>query len=184
MASFSLAYSYTPGDFTQYSACGTNCTISFSGSTDASTLSITIGGVTYASTQPPSESFVEFDNANSPFSVNVFTEGVFFDKNGAQEFINFSIFSPTAGSPGQPITPIQNNDLIDANPQDGFFFGFDFGCNAGSCSYGGGYEELDFIVNSGVPEPSTWALMLVGFGGLGLSALLSAGKGRRATAAA
>jgi PEP-CTERM motif len=35
-----------------------------------------------------------------------------------------------------------------------------------------------------VPEPSTWALMLVGFGGLGLSALGRAGKGRRATAAA
>ena len=37
---------------------------------------------------------------------------------------------------------------------------------------------------SSVPEPSTWALMLVGFGGLGLSALRTAGKGRRATTAA
>ena len=34
-----------------------------------------------------------------------------------------------------------------------------------------------------VPEPSTWALMLVGFGGLGVVALRRAGKGRRATTA-
>lgn len=32
------------------------------------------------------------------------------------------------------------------------------------------------------PEPNTWVLMLVGFGGLGLALLRRAGKGRRATA--
>jgi hypothetical protein len=42
----------------------------------------------------------------------------------------------------------------------------------------------DFFSASAVPEPSTWALMLVGFGGLGLLALRRAGKGRRATTAA
>jgi PEP-CTERM motif len=34
------------------------------------------------------------------------------------------------------------------------------------------------------PEPSTWALMLVGFGGLGLAALRQASKARRATTTA
>lgn len=47
-----------------------------------------------------------------------------------------------------------------------------------------GTGGITLIPPPSVPEPSTWALMLVGFGGLGLSALLTAGKGRRATTAA
>jgi PEP-CTERM motif-containing protein len=43
------------------------------------------------------------------------------------------------------------------------------------------YWTADNFVYSSVPEPSAWALMLVGFGGLGLSALRRAGKGQRAT---
>lgn len=39
-------------------------------------------------------------------------------------------------------------------------------------------------ITTTVPKPSTWALMLVGFGGLGLSALCRVGKERRATTAA
>jgi hypothetical protein len=52
---------------------------------------------------------------------------------------------------------------------------------SGNFSFQGGST---LPIGSAVPEPSTWALMLVGFGGLGLSALLRAGKGRRATMAA
>jgi hypothetical protein len=40
------------------------------------------------------------------------------------------------------------------------------------------------IPGASVPEPSTWALMLVGFGGLGLAALRKVEKGRRAIKAA
>jgi PEP-CTERM motif len=51
---------------------------------------------------------------------------------------------------------------------------------------GGGYVAIGELEVSGtlsaVPEPSTWVMMLVGFGGLGLSALRRAG--RRASAAA
>ncbi len=39
------------------------------------------------------------------------------------------------------------------------------------------------LIGTAAPEPSTWALMLVGFGGLGLSALTRAGRGRRAIGA-
>jgi hypothetical protein len=45
-------------------------------------------------------------------------------------------------------------------------------------------EVADLSSLSATPEPSTWALMLVGFGGLGQSSFRKAGKGRRAIAAA
>ena len=39
----------------------------------------------------------------------------------------------------------------------------------------GGYG-LDFVVGGAVPEPSTWAMMLVGFAGLGFAGHRSARK--------
>jgi PEP-CTERM motif len=52
---------------------------------------------------------------------------------------------------------------------------------SGNFSFQGGST---LPIASVVPEPSTSALMLVGFGGLGLSARLRAGKGRRGMAVA
>jgi hypothetical protein len=50
---------------------------------------------------------------------------------------------------------------------------------------GGGFVAIGELEVSGtlstVPEPSTWALMLVGFGGLGLLGVRKPRKGRRAT---
>jgi len=57
--------------------------------------------------------------------------------------------------------------------------------NFPSVLFGGVDGNFSLVsLTTAVPEPSTWALMLVGFGGLGLSALSRVGKGRRATAAA
>jgi hypothetical protein len=36
-----------------------------------------------------------------------------------------------------------------------------------------------FVVGGAVPEPSTWALLLFGFAGLGFAGYRSAGRGRR-----
>ena len=43
----------------------------------------------------------------------------------------------------------------------------------------GGYG-MDLAFGGAVPEPSTWAMMLIGFGGLGYAGLRRAGKGRSA----
>jgi hypothetical protein len=43
----------------------------------------------------------------------------------------------------------------------------------------GGYG-MDLAFGGAVPEPSTWAMMLIGFAGLGYAAMRRAGKGRAA----
>jgi hypothetical protein len=40
------------------------------------------------------------------------------------------------------------------------------GLSRGNGSYGG---QISFTPNSAVPEPGTWAMMLLGFGGMGMA---------------
>ena len=45
-----------------------------------------------------------------------------------------------------------------------------------------GISSLTFTATTGVPEPSTWALMVLGFAGLGFAGYRRANKSRAATA--
>jgi hypothetical protein len=38
------------------------------------------------------------------------------------------------------------------------------------CGYGGSRLTVDYSINSAVPEPSTWAMMILGFAGVGFLA--------------
>ena len=60
---------------------------------------------------------------------------------------NFSQYVQFAGLPGSQITSVT--------------FGNDPSINA--------FEVSNFTVGSAVPEPATWAMMLIGFGGIGFS---------------
>ena len=64
-----------------------------------------------------------------------------------------------------------------AFPLGGFSDPFSVVTNAlGTLNVGGEIEALEFAPQSppsGVPEPSTWAMMLIGFAGLGFAAFKS-----------
>ena len=53
-------------------------------------------------------------------------------------------------------------------------------CLAGNCgetvSGAPPFALIDSVALNGVPEPSTWAMMLLGFAGLGLAAYLRSAK--------
>lgn len=91
-----------------------------------------------------------------------------------QSFLGSDLFTPALGD--------QSNDANNRR----FYFSFDPSDKVDQIVFSSGVNsfEFDTLAASAVPEPATWAMMLLGFGGIGL--LLRAGKrqgtGVRATA--
>jgi PEP-CTERM motif len=55
---------------------------------------------------------------------------------------------------------------------DSFYsFGYQFPTSSGNLQIDGIDTDADIIFTATVPEPSTWAMMLLGFAGLGLPAI-------------
>ena len=91
-----------------------------------------------------------------------------------QSFLGSDLFTPALGD--------QSNDANNRR----FYFSFDPSNKVDQIVFSSGVNsfEFDTLAASAVPEPATWAMMLLGFGGIGF--LLRAGKrqgmGVRATA--
>jgi hypothetical protein len=95
----------------------------------------------------------------------------------------FTIFSPTAASAGSEVfsgITLVNGEITDISAPFGgggiftsdpgpinLFFGIN---NSLGFELGGSLNEGTFTVAAAVPEPSTWAMMILGFCGLGFMA--------------
>jgi hypothetical protein len=98
------------------------------------------------------------------------TIGFYDDPSGGPAFAILGIQrSPAFGSYNLtgPIGPVTADPFLDSF----YSFGYQFPTSSGNLQIDGIDTDADIIFTATVPEPSTWAMMLLGFAGLGLPAI-------------
>ena len=81
-----------------------------------------------------------------------------------------------------PLDYVSDFPLSDSSTYDGKTFS-SLGVTPGTYKWtwgSGANQNFTLVVGTAVPEPSTWAMMLLGFAGLGFMGYQSAGRRRRA----
>ena len=140
------------------------------GTSAATTLSACNGDLLLlAGRETGSETLLELayaPKADALFDTGAADNGIFHNANGSDWFYADN-YSWGFKIPGTDFTKYQ----CDTSPPDGnvCIHTLDVGGYSinTTTTFGSNYERLVFTAASNVPEPSTWAMMLFGFGGIG-----------------
>lgn len=134
---------------------------------DFAALGLTFTGATYfqcggGCPSPANGIFISGTNTNGSFTVN-FLNAI---SNFSAVNVNFSAFTASAFDSG--------NNLLGTSSASNFLqaVSFNFGGISSiqfSTTTQFGVDNFQFTQNAAVPEPATWAMMLIGFGAVGFA---------------
>lgn len=182
-ANFTAVFTLDTSKGDALSGCaGTTCTNSLTeGATNPLTAALTINGVTLSFLGTVSSGATNFEDTACAVACSEMHDSV--TDNSGNSFINFAAFSnldPTR-------FPLSLTAPLNI-PLNGFGNGNDLGSGNFTVTGAGGETFAQFRVANvtvsdavGVPEPAAWALMVLGFGGMG--AALRASRRRESVAA-
>lgn len=139
------------------------------------------GGCTYDNSLAPAQSTISWSDANvgtSPFSAtidfsNTLAGNYFVSLTTASPNVMFdslAIYRLVMGTPtGAPVLQYMGGSTDDIHKVPGSFGAGDYRLTFSGTTTGGGGEAGTLSFFAAVPEPATWAMMLVGFAGIGMA---------------
>jgi hypothetical protein len=122
----------------------------------------------------------EYDGITGP--TNFGSGGATLADSGGGDFVGVDGFGPV-GIPAifVPVGYASDSPLSDSATYTGQTF-MSLGATPGTYKWTwgtGANQNFTLVIGAAVPEPSTWAMMLIGFAGLGFMGMQSAGRRRR-----
>jgi hypothetical protein len=161
-ASANVVYDYTGNDYTSYAGTYTG--------TEKVTLTITLASALGANITQVYADPLSFLISDGVQTITNTTPGVsfsaLFSTNAAGTITNWDIYTQFYDAIARVYDHIESNNSIG-------FFPYDYaahGVNPDDGSYGRSGVPGEWTVTAAVPEPSTWAMMILGFGGVGFMA--------------
>jgi hypothetical protein len=161
-ASANVVYDYTGNDYTSYAG-------SYTG-TENVTLSITLASTLGPNLTQAREDPLSFSFSDGVQTITDTTPGasisVLFSTDAAGSITHWDVYTQFYDSNARVYDHIETNNSIG-------FFPYDYavhGINPDDGSFGRSGVPGQWTVASAVPEPSTWAMMVLGFAGLGFMA--------------